>query len=312
MSDALDLIQPHWVEEYHLRDYEYEVLSLPAAELLTPLRFDLFAKLYYIRNRKVRPRLARKVYYENIRALVPLGKEWGQEQVKSSFAAHFKAFDALIDSFETSDFKPDVSIVPIGKDHVLLDGAHRVSTLAYYGKSVTVSYFPGVEGECYPYTFFLGHGMSRRAADLVALEGIRYIEGMNALLLRPGEDEPDLGGAKVFYHRIIKLAWNCYYKYVFFVPEAGWQPPKDAYVTFFTDKESVKRVSELVLTWKGRRRCYKGGSLSFFVSRILESLDGRLKAEGNYLELRSYFEKETLFRRITRNSIKMIRRLKKK
>ena len=82
MSDALDLIQPHWVEKYHLRDHEYEVFSLPAAELLTPLRFDLFAKLYYIRNRKVRPRLARRVYYESLRALVPLGKEWGQEEEK--------------------------------------------------------------------------------------------------------------------------------------------------------------------------------------------------------------------------------------
>ncbi len=312
MSDALDLIQPHWVEKYHLRDHEYEVFSLPAAELLSPLRFDLFAKLYYIRNRKVRPRLARRVYYESLRALVPLGKEWGQEEEKSSFAVHFKVFDALIDSFESAEFDPGVSLVPIGKNHVLLDGAHRVSTLAYFGKDVTVSYFPDVVGDNYPYTLFLGHGMSRRSMDLVALEGIRLLEGINVLCVRPGAEEPDLSGTKVFYHRIIKLARNHYVKYVFFIPEAGWRLPEDSQVSLITEKESVKNVSEQVLTWKGRREIYKDGPLSFFVSRMMESLDCRLKAEVNYLDFRSYFEKDTLGRKIKTKIVKSLRRLNKK
>lgn len=311
MSEALDLIQSHWVEKYHLRDHEYEVFSLPAAELLTPLRFDLFAKLYYIRNRKVRPRLARRVYYESLRALVPLGKEWGQKE-KNSFAVHFKVFDALIDSFESAEFDPGVSMVPIGKNHVLLDGAHRVSTLAYYGKDVTVSYFPDVVGDNYPYTLFLWHGMSRRAMDLVALEGIRLLDGMNVLCVVPGEEVPDLSGTKVFYHRTIKLARNHHVKYVFLIPETDWQLPENSQVSLITEKESVEIVSEQVLTWKGRQEIYKGSRFSFYVNRVLESLDCRLKAEVNYLEFRSYFEKDTLWRKIRKKSIMKICGLKKK
>lgn len=285
---------------------------MPAAELLTPLRFDLFAKIYYIRNRKVRRRLAKRVYYESLRALVPLGKEWGQEKEKNSFAVHFKVFDALIDSFESGEFNPGVSIVPIGKNHVLLDGAHRVSTLAYYGKDVTVSYFPDVAVEDYPYTVFLRFGMSRSAADLVALEGIRWFEGMNILCVRPGEELPDLSGTKVFYHRNVKLARRHYVKYVFFIPEAEWQLPEDSQVSLITGKESVENVSEQVLTWKGRQKVYKGGRLSFLVSRVLESLDSRLKAEVNFLEFRSYFEEDTFWRKIRKQSIKKICGLNKK
>ena len=285
---------------------------MPAAELLTPLRFDLFAKIYYIRNRKVRRRLAKRVYYESLRALVPLGKEWGQEKEKNSFAVHFKVFDALIDSFESGEFNPGVSIVPIGKNHVLLDGAHRVSTLAYYGKDVTVSYFPDVAVEDYPYTVFLRFGMSRSAADLVALEGIRWFEGMNILCVRPGEELPDLSGTKVFYHRNVKLARRHYVKYVFFIPEAEWQLPEDSQVSLITGKESVENVSEQVLTWKGRQKVYKGGRLSFLVSRVLESLDSRLKAEVNFLEFRSYFEEDAFWRKIRKQSIKKICGLNKK
>ena len=113
-------------------------------------------------------------------------------------------------------------------------------------------------------------------------------------------------------HRNVKLARRHYVKYVFFIPEAEWQLPEDSQVSLITGKESVENVSEQVLTWKGRQKVYKGGRLSFLVSRVLESLDSRLKAEVNFLEFRSYFEEDTYWRKIRKQSIKKIRGLNKK
>lgn len=44
------LLQPHTVKLYNLECKEYEVQDVPARSLLVGSRFDLFAKLYYIRH----------------------------------------------------------------------------------------------------------------------------------------------------------------------------------------------------------------------------------------------------------------------
>ncbi|MBR1927572.1 MAG: hypothetical protein IJ840_07500 [Bacteroidales bacterium] len=290
MSDALDLIHPRWVERYHLRGRESEVISLGAAELLSARRFDLFAKLFYVRNRKTRPLLARRVYYENLRVLVPSGKEWGKEKEKSSFAVHFKVFDSLIGSFGSGDFDPSVSIVPVGKDHVLMDGAHRVSTLAFYGKDVTVCSFPEVPSDEFPYSFFLENGMSRRSADLSALEGVRFVEGMCVLKVLPGGEEPDLDGCEVFYRRDLRLGRSGQVKFVFFVPGDGWSRCDRNHVETICGREAVARVSEEVLTWRGRWRSREVGALSFLIGYVFESVGDRVRTTRRFRARKKWVE----------------------
>lgn len=306
MIDPLDLIHPYWIRKYGLKGKKYEIASVPAVSLLDAGRFDLFAKLFYIGNRDSRPHLARRVYYENLRVLAPLGKEWGKEEEKSSFAAHFEVFDSLIDSFSSQEFDRSVSIVPLGRENVLLDGAHRISTLAFYGKNVVVCSFPDVAGERFPYDFFTKHGMTSRAADLTALEGVRWLKGLGVLCVWPGGEVPDLGGAEVFYRREFKIGRRSLgklhrlvdplidvggdrgevtdqVKFLFLskVDESKFRDNRQVY--FVSDRESVELLSELVLTQKGRGRWYKGGGLWFFLNMIIESLYDYLRAERLFL-----------------------------
>ena len=331
MSGPLDLIHPRWIKKYNLSDKAFEVVSLPARKLLTPGRFDLFAKLFYVRNRKVRPSLARRVYYENLRALVPLGKEWGKEEEKSSFAIHFRVFDDLIDSFSSGEFDSSVSIVPVGKSNTLMDGAHRISSLAYYGKDVTACIFQDVEGEKFPYDFFITRGMSLRAADLAALEGVNWLEGMEILCVWPGGEEPDLNGAEVFYRRDFRLDTRSYLmlrhladpdrdvtvgdadaevtvSFIFFVPNSVEAIMGDDRVTFARGKESVGRLSELVLTWDGRRKWYDGGGLSFLGFRLWAGLQDRYRSRISFLQRRRFVEGDWQYMPLSEKVLKKIKK----
>ena len=68
MKTIIQRLQPHTVSIYHLTDDVVEEQVVDARSLLNPTRFDLFAKLYYIRNRKENPTEAERIYKEHIRA----------------------------------------------------------------------------------------------------------------------------------------------------------------------------------------------------------------------------------------------------
>ena len=301
MDETLDRIHPHWVEEYHLRDQAYERLSLPASRLLSPARFDLFAKLFYIRNRKRRPRLALRVYLESLRALVPFGKEWGAEKEKGSFAAHIKAFNRLIDSFSAKGFDPGMSLIPVGKDDILLDGAHRTAILSYSGKDAAICRFSSVPGMPFPYTYFLQRGMSCHAADLAALEGMRWLDGLRVLILWPEAGSAQADGITSFYRRDYSLSDKDLARLrpmiaphgpaaaapagsggvlslILFIPAPGQTVPAGEGCQLLEDRAEMTRAAELLLTGKGRKQWYKGGGIRSQFRSAIEGLRDRIDA----------------------------------
>lgn len=300
MADVFDLIHPVWIEKHGLRNHEYEIISLPATELLSCGRFDIFAKLFYVRNRETRPLLAKRVYLESLHVMVPLGKEWGKEEEKSSFAIHVRAFNDLIDEFRSGDFNPSVSVVPIGKDKVLLDGAHRVAALAYYGKDVTVCSFSAVEGKVFPHAFFLESGrITGYVMDLMALEGIRWLKGLNLLISWTGTFQVP-AGTKVFYRKNYALSLKEYstlrslagsplsgschsdngtfhVSFALFIPESGIGNINEADCQVVTEKEDVENLAKLFLTREGRGKWRRGGGALGKISCLIDDFSDRIK-----------------------------------
>ena len=300
MADVFDLIHPVWIEKHDLRNHEYEIISLPATELLSCGRFDLFAKLFYVRNRETRPSLAKRVYLESLHVMVPFGKEWGKEEEKSSFAIHVRAFNDLIDEFRSGDFNPSVSVVPIGKDKVLRDGAHRVAALAYYGKDVTVCSFSAVEGKVFPHAFFLESGrITEYVMDLIALEGTNWLKGMDILISCTGTfQEP--AGTKVFYRKDYTLSQKEYstlcslvgsprtggchsdngifhVSFVLFIPESEIGNTNEADCQVVAGEEAVENLAKLFLTREGRGKWRRGGGALGKISCLIDDFSDRLR-----------------------------------
>ena len=75
----LQRIQEHTVKIYNLNNQSYQIETVKARTLLSPYRFDLYAKLYYIKHRKERPEKALEVYNQHIKTFNPDWKEPGRE-----------------------------------------------------------------------------------------------------------------------------------------------------------------------------------------------------------------------------------------
>lgn len=140
---------------------QYEITTIPARELIQYNRFDLMAKWIYIDayEKGIHSDWGVKVYYDNINSFsCGLFFEPGSAS-KNSFDAYIKDFNKLIDNIKISGFDKEVSLIPIGKDNVLLDGSHRVAVAAYFNQDVTVIKFPELNRN-YDYQYFRKYMMS--------------------------------------------------------------------------------------------------------------------------------------------------------
>lgn len=181
----LELLQQHTVNIYALKEQQYIRKKIKARRLLTADRFDLYAKLCYIRNREDHPIVAQKVYKEHILAFNPDGKEPGRED-KDGVDDFIQVFDELIDHFEKNEFDASISIVPVDKNNNPLDGSHRVAALAYFDKEVTVLEFPNVVGKtAFDYQYFLKRGLPVSCADAIAREIVHYSSQLHLACLWP-------------------------------------------------------------------------------------------------------------------------------
>jgi hypothetical protein len=183
------LLQEHTIDTYQLRDYECRVIEqVPARSLLKPQRFDLFAKLYYISNILTNRENAMRVYSDHIKAFNPDGREPGRED-KHGITDFVSAFDQIITHFKEHDFDDEISVVPVDRNGVILDGAHRVAALAYFGKNVTIVRFDGVEAKCdFDYSYFKNRGLAWGVADMIALEMVKWLEQLLVACLWPSTD----------------------------------------------------------------------------------------------------------------------------
>ena len=182
----LQLVQEHTIEIYNLAQKEYTIEVVNARELLHVSRFDLFAKLYYARNRESNYDDALTVYKQHILAFNPDLKEPGRED-KNSIDDFVNTFDELLYQFKKQEFDDTVSLVPIDEEGIILDGAHRVAALAYYDKKVTVLHFKNVHSKGpFDYKYFKDRGLSWHIADLIAREITIWRKDMLIACLWPG------------------------------------------------------------------------------------------------------------------------------
>lgn len=182
------LLQEHTIDIYQLKSHECRIEQVPARSLLTPQRFDLFAKLYYIGNVSTSRDSAMRVYGEHIKAFNPDGREPGRED-KQGVKDFVSVFDQIVAHFKDHDFDDELSVVPVDGNGVILDGAHRVAALAYYGKNVTIARFDDVKAKCdFDYTYFKNRGLAWDVADTIALEMVRWLDQLLVACLWPSTD----------------------------------------------------------------------------------------------------------------------------
>lgn len=185
MNTIIQRLQPHTVEIYHLTEGQIEEKLVDARSLLIPSRFDLFAKVYYIRMREENRVEAERVYKEHIKAFNPDLKEPGRDD-KSGYDDFVASFNQLIDVFKNQEFDSSKSLVPVTEDGVILDGAHRIAALAYYDKKVGIAQCKGIKPKAdFDYLYFKSRGLSWDTMDVITNEMVHWVPNMYVACLWP-------------------------------------------------------------------------------------------------------------------------------
>jgi len=181
----LNRLQPHTTIIYGLDSKKFQIKTIKARTLLTSKRFDLFAKLYYIVNQRENREKALEVYTKHIKTFNPDLKEPGRSD-KNTINDFINSFETLINEFEKKDFNDTISIIPVDSNGVILDGAHRLATLAYFDKSVTIAQFEEVYAKCdFNYVFFRERGLDWDTLDIIAHEMTKWLPNLFVACIWP-------------------------------------------------------------------------------------------------------------------------------
>ena len=175
--------QRHLFNKYNVSD---EILSKKIKDisiangraLINHNRIDLVAKHIYIDSKVLNKNreFSKELYASHISAFTH-GKfiEQGQEGKKEGVDSFFKVFDDLIEEIESNGFDASLSRVPVDKDFVIMDGAHRTAVCSYFNLPIEVSQF-NTSTPAYNYAFFKERMLEPKYLDFIIH---RYIQISN-------------------------------------------------------------------------------------------------------------------------------------
>ena len=281
-------LQKHTVDIYNLKEKEYQIEEIAACELLTPQRFDLFAKLFYIRNRENNKEQALRVYIEHIKAFNPDFCEPGRDD-KISLDDFIIVFDNLIKHFKCHDFDSEKSLIPVSEDGIILDGAHRVAALAYWGKKVKIIRFKGVVSKgAFDYNYFKFRGLSSSISDLIATEIFNWITGVHVACFWPR-----MGGVRE-KEKALKIIEA--FAHPYFIKKVTLSLPTlvELIANVYGHQDWVGNETNGFLGAKDKaRRCYATNKTIWFVFFSADNLNKVLEIKEQIRELFVY-EKDSI------------------
>ena len=271
---------------------------LSARELLSPLRFDIFSILLYIKNKESMPRFGKRLFREIDRSYVNKSARHGLRRGKRALDRDAAEFENLLENMRGTS--PKDYRVPVGEWPVPLDGSHIVAAASYYGREVSVFKLASADKAQNDYSRCYVNGMTRLVQDLSAREGIEWIKNPKIICFwSRGKSDDHYSGYGILYSREFNLGPASYSKLrgrlspgpvnkkgrtrVRFVFCSGsGQVAEKVDCQVIEDALEVKRVSDLLLTWKGRREWYLGGGLMCRLAEPLENLFDHVSTETRW------------------------------
>ena len=193
------------------------ITSLDPCELLSRKRFDLMAKYIYARHRElgIDSDWASRLYTEHLRVFNGFREPDGTGKI--GIDAFMEAFHKTLDSIRKIGFDGDRSLIPVGRENILLDGSHRIAACILYNRKVS-GVFCDEPAFIYDYPFFKNFtrhvktGLLEKWSDPMALEYCRLKKNTYIVTIFPsaeGEDETVRGilqaHGKIAYEKYVKL-----------------------------------------------------------------------------------------------------------
>lgn len=162
--------------------------SIDARKLLCTARFDFYGILIYI-DQKARGiknlSWAKNIYKERTGAMTGHKLSENGSTEKNTFDDFITVLDNLIEDFQNDRFDKERTLIPVDKDYVPMDGAHRVACAAYFNKRVNILRFPDREYQFKGYQYLKHELLPTSISDYIALESTRWHDNLFVFFLWP-------------------------------------------------------------------------------------------------------------------------------
>ncbi len=171
IDEIKNKINPHLIKNDLITLKEQNTtIELSPINLLNCQRFDLTAKYIYIKFRELNldSDWGCKLYCEHIRVFNNFYE--GDNSGKIGKESFLSTFNELIDSIRQDGFKKDISIIPVGKNNLIIDGSHRLAACLYNRKKITSLVLDNINPNIYDYSFFINRGLEEKWTDAMAFE----------------------------------------------------------------------------------------------------------------------------------------------
>lgn len=163
------------------------VMQVDPSELIHFKRFDVMAKYIYARHHRlqVRSSWARRLYLTHLHVLNNFKEASPPKCGPDDF---LKSFHKTIDNVGENGFRPGISVVPVGQDLAILNGAHRLAACLAFSQPITYRIHNCRSGFDFSSAWFrrrrchVATGLPSWCADAMAIEYCR-LKPSSALVL---------------------------------------------------------------------------------------------------------------------------------
>lgn len=187
-----------------------QIEFVEAKNLFVNSRLDLVVKYKYVEmyEKGLECRFFLDLYRAHLEAFSKgTYKEPGKEKEKGDFLAYKNKFDELINKIRKNGVNPQISVIPVGKDNTILNGAHRVAIAAYFGMKVPIVRFEDIETE-FDYKYFEKRLLDEHYLDYIVTEYIKYKKGVYFACVWPMSDQNSSQEIKKIFENKTKIIYR--------------------------------------------------------------------------------------------------------
>lgn len=187
----LDKITPYLKETYQIDEAtNYVCKEVEGINLLVSDRLDLISKLKYIeaKEKHYQYQFPMELYKAHLEAFSNGTYEEPGNDSKKSFQNYVDTFDQLILDMKHNGLDSNQSLVPVGNQMSILDGAHRTAISIYYKHLVPTIQFPHIS-VTYDSYFFKERLLEPKYIDYMVLEYAKYKKNVFCFCFWPKAEE---------------------------------------------------------------------------------------------------------------------------
>lgn len=189
-----NLLSKYFCDTYNIdinKEFKYD--EIDANNLIVSDRLDLIAKIKYLeyKNNNYDMSFIKHVYEKQLEAITNGTCIEGGKEEKNGVEKYLEVFESLEQDILNNNFDSSKTVIPVGKNNAIMDGAHRTAICAYHNIPIPVVYIEELEAHN-DAIFFEKNLLDEEIIDYLVTEYCKRKKDIYAVCIWPKADSIEL------------------------------------------------------------------------------------------------------------------------